>query len=200
MTDRRTAILDAAHRVLAREGMRGLTHRAVDAATGIPQGSTSYYFRTRSALVAGCVERLVQIDMGLDPPARQGAGPGALADGITGICVRMATTRQHHTLARYELSLAATRDPALRAALVEGGDTIRRLLADTLAAFGAADPVTAASEIAAVLDGMMFTALVRGPHDPAELAGWLGPAVRRALYGHAGVHDAGTLPTVDGST
>ncbi len=62
MADRRTEILDAALRVLAEHGMRGLTHRGVDAAAGIAPGSTSYYFRSRSALVEGCVARLVEID------------------------------------------------------------------------------------------------------------------------------------------
>ena len=36
--DRRTAILDGALAVLAEQGMRGLTHRAVDAAAGLPAG------------------------------------------------------------------------------------------------------------------------------------------------------------------
>ena len=69
MADRRTEILDAALRVLAEHGMRGLTHRAVDEAAGIPPGSTSYYFRSRSALVDGL----------RDPAA--GAGPGRRAAG-----------------------------------------------------------------------------------------------------------------------
>lgn len=195
MTDRRTQILDGALRVLADLGLRGLTHRAVDTATGIPEGSTSYYFRTRSALVAGCVDRLVEIDLTFDPPAAAGAGVDALADGITEICLRMTTTERHRTLARYELSLAATRDPALRTALVGGGDTIRRLLADTLAAAGATDPGTAATEVAAALDGMMLTALIRGPHDPAELATWLRPALRRILRGQPGLSDHNTPPS-----
>ncbi|MGH3904487.1 MAG: TetR/AcrR family transcriptional regulator [Pseudonocardiaceae bacterium] len=195
MVDRRTDILDGALHVLAEQGMRGLTHRAVDAATGIPPGSTSYYFRTRSALVAGCVARLVELDLALDVPAMPGADVDALADGITEICIQMATTQRHRTLARYELSLAATRDPELRAALVSGGDTIRSLLAETLAAFGAVEPDAAAAEVAAALDGMMFTALVRGPHDPAELAAWLRPALHRVLHAQPGIRNRDTLPT-----
>jgi AcrR family transcriptional regulator len=68
LSERRTEILDAALRVLAAQGMRGLTHRAVDAEIGIAAGSTSYYFRSRSALVAGCVERLLEIDMRAEVP------------------------------------------------------------------------------------------------------------------------------------
>ena len=47
---RRAEIADAAISTLARDGMRGLTHRAVDRAAGLPEGSASYYFRTRQAL------------------------------------------------------------------------------------------------------------------------------------------------------
>ncbi|MGI9003269.1 MAG: TetR/AcrR family transcriptional regulator, partial [Pseudonocardia sp.] len=91
MTDRRTEILDGALHVLAEHGMRGLTHRAVDAAARIPPGSASYYFRSRSALVAGCVTRLVEIDLAVEIPAVLDAGPAKLLDVLTGFGVAMAT-------------------------------------------------------------------------------------------------------------
>ena len=175
MSDRRTEILDAALRVLAEHGMRGLTHRAVDAGAGIAAGSTSYYFRSRSALVEGCVARLLEIDKAIEVPAVAAAPPARLVDTIVGVAVAMVTTQRHRTLARYELSLAGAREPHLRAALVAGGDTIRALAAPALAAAGVADPAAAAAELAALLDGLVFTALVRGPHDPAALAAWVRP-------------------------
>lgn len=190
MAGRRTEILDGALAVLADHGMRGLTHRAVDAAAGLPAGSTSYYFRSRGALVAGCVERLLERDLAHDVPAAEAAAAGgvaALAPALTAIAVGMATTERTRTLARYELSLAAVRDAELAAALVRGGDTIRRRGAQLLARAGAADPATAAEELAAVLDGLVFTALVRGPADPAALAAWLRPVLAGWLRGVAGL-------------
>ena len=181
MPDRRTDILDAALRVLAEHGMRGLTHRAVDAAAGIAPGSTSYYFRSRSALVEGCVARLLEIDEAVEVPAVACTPPAGLVDAVVGVAVAMVTTQRYRTLARYELSLAGAREPGLRAALVAGGDVIRAFAARTLAAEGAADPAAAADEIAALLDGLVFTALVRGPHDPAALAAWVRPPLERAL-------------------
>jgi DNA-binding transcriptional regulator YbjK len=183
MADRRTEILDAALRVLAEHGMRGLTHRAVDAAAEIAPGSTSYYFRSRSALVTGCVERLLEIDMAVEVPSVDAAPPEALADVLVGVAVAMATTQRHRTLARYELSLAAAREPELRAAMVSGGDTIRRLGARALARAGASDPQAAAAELAALLDGLVFTALVRGPHDAEVFAKWVRGPIERALLG-----------------
>lgn len=182
MPDRRTVILDAALRVLAEHGMRGLTHRAVDAAAEIAPGSTSYYFRSRSALVEGCVTRLVEIDEAEAPAVAS----TSLVDVAVAVAVAMATTGRYRTLARYELSLVAAREPHLRAALVAGGDTIRALAARALAAAGAVDPAAAAAELAALLDGLVFTALVRGPHDPAALAAWVRPPLEQALRGWTG--------------
>ncbi|HEY4420178.1 MAG TPA: TetR family transcriptional regulator [Pseudonocardia sp.] len=123
MSDRRTEILDAALHVLAERGMRGLTHRAVDGAAGIPPGSTSYHFRRRSALVAGCVERPLEVDMRVDLPlVRSGATDAAgLAAVLASVCVAMVTRERYRTLARYELSLAAVRDEHLRAELQSDG-------------------------------------------------------------------------------
>lgn len=181
MTDRRAVILDGALSVLAEQGMRGLTHRAVDTAAELPAGSTSYYFRSRAALVAGCVERLLELDMAIEVPVVRTVprSVAELATVLARVGVGMATDQRHRTLARYELSLAATRDPALRGPLVTGGNTIRGLAAATLGALGVADPGPVADELAALLDGLVFTALVRGPHDPAALAEWLrGPLAR----------------------
>lgn len=193
MADRRTEILDGALGVLAEQGMRGLTHRAVDTAAALPQGSTSYYFRSRAALVAGCVARLLELDLAVEVPAVAQAplDLDAVAGVLARVGVAMAVDQRHRTLARYELSLAAVRDPDLRAELVRGGDTIRRLGAATLGALGATDPTAAADELAAVLDGLVLTALVRGPHDPAALAAWLRPPLARFLRATPGVTPTG---------
>ena len=44
---RRATLVDAAIEVLAREGARGLTFRAVDAEAAVPAGTASNYFATR---------------------------------------------------------------------------------------------------------------------------------------------------------
>lgn len=53
---------DAAIAVLADEGARGLTHRAVDAAGRLPPGTTSNYARTRAALLALTLRRIAELD------------------------------------------------------------------------------------------------------------------------------------------
>ena len=189
MTDRRSEILDGALRVLAEQGMRGLTHRAVDVAAGIPQGSTSYYFRSRSALVAGCVERILELDFAVEGPLVSAIGGDGreLVDVLVDLAVSLVTTQRHRTVARYELSLAAMRDPQLRATLMRAGDTVRAFGADMLRALGATDAARSAGELLATLDGLLFSALVRGPHEPAALAAALGPPLERAVRSQPGI-------------
>ncbi|MGI5130397.1 TetR/AcrR family transcriptional regulator [Pseudonocardia sp. CA-107938] len=178
MVDRRTEILDAALSVLAADGMRGLTHRAVDAAAGIAPGSTSYYFRTRAALVAGCVDRLVQVD-------RELAGPQVVAGDLTGfldllvaVGEVMASRERMRTLARYELSVAAMHDDGLRALLGEGSTAVARLAASVLAELGATDAERSARDVLAAFDGVLFSSMVRGEaRVGAQLRAVVGPVL-----------------------
>ncbi len=52
----RELILDGALRVLAREGLRGVTHRAVAAEAGVQLSLTTYYFKDINALIEQAFE------------------------------------------------------------------------------------------------------------------------------------------------
>src|SRR3954452_20690742 len=56
LTPRRRELLAAALQVVAADGLRGLTHRAVDRRAGLPEGTCSAYFRTREALQTGLTQ------------------------------------------------------------------------------------------------------------------------------------------------
>ena len=60
---RRRDLCDAAIELLAEDGARGLTHLRVDDRAGVADGTTSFYFQTRSALVRGATDRVVQLDV-----------------------------------------------------------------------------------------------------------------------------------------
>ncbi|GLZ41014.1 hypothetical protein Acsp05_46380 [Actinokineospora sp. NBRC 105648] len=177
---------------LAREGMRGLTHRAVDRAAGLPEGSCSYYFRTRQALLAATVERLAALDTDeLAPvtpvPARIDAE--RLAALMAGMAERAVTVNRDRMLARYELSLEATRRPELRAALVAVGERYRELAAALLAAAGATDPERQGRALVAFLDGMIFDRLAgagRVPLAGADFRRSFAEALRGVLDAPAG--------------
>jgi DNA-binding transcriptional regulator YbjK len=165
-------IADAAITTLARDGMRGLTHRAVDRTAGLPEGSASYYFRTRQALLQATVERLAELtstDMlasaamvdspAMDstavppPPGQELSTFGALAAALVGSWLTAGRERQ---LARYELSLEATRRPELRQTLVTTGAAIRAVIAGRFAAAGVPEPAQRAADFAAFIDGLLF--------------------------------------------
>ena len=157
--DRRDAIADAAIHLVATRGLRGLTHRAVDAEAGLPPGSTSYYLRTRNALLTACVNRMLARDVsaaattGAQAPSGVGVPPVELLVGMT---VGLARDRPDDLVARYELSLEASRQPELRAAIDAGGRQLRALLAQLLDGLGVRNPAEAAWPVAAMMDGLLY--------------------------------------------
>jgi DNA-binding transcriptional regulator YbjK len=158
---RRAEIADAAISTIAREGMRGLTHRAVDQAAGLPEGSTSYYFRTRQTLLQATVDRLAELDSAdMLPSTARPQLPGqdldAFAAAAAGIVETWLTTGRERQLARYELTLEATRRPELREALATAGAAIRAMVASQFAAAGIRQPGQRAADFVAFLDGLLF--------------------------------------------
>lgn len=158
-TDRRTVITDAAISTLARQGMRGFTHRAVDRTAGLAEGSTSYYFRTRQALLVAALERMTVLDLadvGDLPTPQSKIDFRALTALLDEVMTAWLTTGRERTLARYELTLEATRRPELRAALVAGGERFRVLAEQLLAAAGVAEARRRGRALVAALDGLVF--------------------------------------------
>ncbi|MFT4470710.1 TetR/AcrR family transcriptional regulator [Arthrobacter sulfonylureivorans] len=119
---RRRLLADAGLAVLAREGSRGLTHRAIDEQAAVPAGTASNYFRSRDALIAGLVdrigERLAPDPEVLERLAAEPSGSGYFADYLRDI-VRRLTAEREVTLALYELRLESTRRPSVAAVLGE---------------------------------------------------------------------------------
>ncbi|MFI2717159.1 TetR/AcrR family transcriptional regulator [Streptomyces collinus] len=158
-------VADAALALLAERGMRGLTHRAVDEAAGLPQGSTSNLARTRQALLELAVRRLADREarvLALHEMPDPGAGPGPLADALALATHRALTGHRALTLARYELALEATRRPELRAFFDATGARFRDQLAALVGGLGSTDPARHTLSLIAWGDGLMFSC-VAGP-------------------------------------
>ena len=158
-SDRRTLIADATIVTIAREGMRGLTHRAVDRAAGLPEGSTSYYFRTRESLLFAALARMAELDtadVGDLPNLGGRADLDELTDLVTALIQRWLTAGRERTLARYELTLESTRRPELRAKMIEFGSGFRVMAEVMLAAAGSSEPRRRGHALVAYLDGLVF--------------------------------------------
>ncbi|MFF9868248.1 TetR/AcrR family transcriptional regulator [Streptomyces sp. NPDC013953] len=119
---RRAALVDAAIEVLAREGARGLTFRAVDNEAAVPAGTASNYFASRDDLLtqagARVYERLQPDEAMIARQQAAGRDREAYAELMREVVGRVAAFRTGY-LALLELRLEATRRPALREVLTE---------------------------------------------------------------------------------
>ncbi|MFJ6499124.1 TetR/AcrR family transcriptional regulator [Streptomyces virginiae] len=183
-SDRRTLLADAALDVLADEGMRGLTHRAVDRRAGMPPGTTSAYFRTRAALLAGLVTRLVQVDQAELQAMAEELPPlrtvGELVDGMVLLTrQRLTGEGRRRSLARYACAVESVRDPELREILVPRENAGREAVRLFLAARGVTDVEDRTHTLLTCIDGLVFDRLVSGGEVSREaLAGLVAAAVR----------------------
>ncbi|MDJ0380371.1 TetR/AcrR family transcriptional regulator [Streptomyces sp. G-G2] len=157
--DRRILIADTAITTVATVGLRGLTHRAIDAAAALPPGSTSYYFRTRTALISACYARIAELDLE-DFESSRPVSREAAAAVLGKVLCRWLTTGRERQLARYELTLEAARTPELEPALHRAGLAARARAAAMLEALGAARPAEAADLLVAWTEGVLYDRLV----------------------------------------
>ncbi|WP_245797853.1 TetR/AcrR family transcriptional regulator [Mangrovactinospora gilvigrisea] len=169
-SSRRESVADGALALLAREGLRGLTHRAVDAEAGLPAGATSNVARTRAALLDLALHRVVELESAeFGAPGAPGAPGGAdpadiplpgtpegLAAALAAIGHHLVTRRAARTRARMELALEAARRPELRAAYDRLGHSLRDPLRAVLADLGSAAPERHARSLVMWLEGLQF--------------------------------------------
>jgi len=165
--DRRTVLADTAIAVLAETGMRGLTHRAVDRAAGLPPGTTSAYYRTRQALLTALVRRLVALDQAeLEEIGRRTQVPRDADELVAGIAafveLRLTGEGRQRSLARYTCAVESVRHPELREILAPRENAGRRIVHDFLAARGLADAGTRTVTLLTCIDGLVFDRLVNG--------------------------------------
>ncbi|GAA4868595.1 TetR/AcrR family transcriptional regulator [Kitasatospora terrestris] len=177
-TPRAVLVADTAIALIAERGLRGLTHRAVDEAAGLPAGSTSNLARTRAALLEAALTRIADLEAAdYTPPP--GAPRDQLLDALAGGIHLALTTGLPLTLARYELALEATRRPELRAVYDRLGAGFAATAAGLLAGLGSADPAGDARRLLRWCEGVVFhTAAGAGHADPPAPAALRADAAR----------------------
>ncbi|XVS60632.1 TetR/AcrR family transcriptional regulator [Actinosynnema sp. CA-299493] len=121
MTSRRDLLCDCAISVLAAEGGRGLTHRAVDRAAGVPEGTTKNYFPSRDALLGAAAARMTALHAAAVRRLREttpaGISPAEVAQLYPALLRRAVVEDPTQLLAMVELYLEAVRRPGVREAL-----------------------------------------------------------------------------------
>ncbi len=179
---RRTAILEAALRLIGREGRQALTHRAVAAEAGVPLGATTYYFESREDLLGQALQHVaaqgIEHFEELRAELREVTSAADLAERLLAGVVASAEDRTAF-IAEYELWLEAGRNPGLREAAVTWCEAEQSVVADALGRLGSKDPATDASIVVAVLDGLGERVLARD--DPAPAAREMLPEVQKVI-------------------
>ncbi|MGW7353247.1 TetR/AcrR family transcriptional regulator [Streptomyces sp. NPDC054784] len=163
--ERRQRIIDAAIRVVARDGVAGLSHRRVAAEADVPLGSTSYHFASRDDLLVAALgqisdEWLATVERWLeavDPDAPLGEEIARfVADSLSGDRTRARL--------EYELYLAALHHPGLRPIAAGCLDALTELLRRRTGDAARARALTV------LLDGLMLQLLLTDrPVVPAEV-------------------------------
>jgi DNA-binding transcriptional regulator YbjK len=161
-SDRRTLIADVALRLLGERGARGLTHRAVDLAAGLPPGSTSYYCRRREDLLALAFRRHAELD--LQAIATQAAVHANIPLSIEGVANIMTKQLErwrklkypHQLSTRFEIFLAASRYPSLAAVTSESRARFLDTLREVLRTLEVRDPSLVAAALIAFTEGVLL--------------------------------------------
>lgn len=178
MSDRRTQLADAALAVVSTQGLKGLTHRAVDAQAGVAVGTTSNYFRNRAALVGAAVDRVEELDSLLLQQGQREipTSAAALAEHIAGAVMGLAHENAELTRARFVFALD---QPAVVAA---GHERLVSALARLLEAMDITEPRARAEAVSDYSDGLvlhLLTAREGQDFDTATVA----RSIRRLLEG-----------------
>ncbi|HLS14142.1 MAG TPA: hypothetical protein VK095_06480 [Beutenbergiaceae bacterium] len=158
MPSLRDQVTTTALDVVGRQGIHALSHARVDAAAGLPRGSTSNYFRSRAALLSGVVAALVAADHAAWQRLHgtQVPSTAALTEALAAYVQAATTTDRVHTIARYTLFMEAMVNDQIRPPLQRARRTLEELAGTHLAELGATDPAGAAAVLLPHLDGMIM--------------------------------------------
>ncbi|MET7639010.1 TetR family transcriptional regulator [Streptomyces sp. NPDC005438] len=152
---RRERIIDAAMRLIASEGLAGLSHRTVAAEADVPLGSTTYHFASLDELLVAALRRVAEEQRG-DSAWTRHLDPGVpLEDGLLALLEEWCEDPARLRL-EYDLYLAALRRPALRPVAASWLDDMVELLSARTG-----DPALARA-LVALTDGLMLQHLLTG--------------------------------------
>ena len=114
----RQTLIDAALRIIAREGVAGISHRAVARESGTSHGLATYHFGAIEGLIRATMEYVGEANLADQAryfPLLDAAESGdALAEVLARNAARRLVRNRAMGLAMIELRLAAARDATLR--------------------------------------------------------------------------------------
>jgi DNA-binding transcriptional regulator YbjK len=181
---RRTAILDAALAVVARDGTGAVTHRAVAKVARVPLAATTYYFASRDDLLLEAFRHLTARRMAaLDEafavlPERLSAEVAAA--GWAHALAELLRSEPARVVAELEMHLESYRRPQLRTIHAQWEAKAMEYFTAGMKAIGSRKPAVDAAIVLAVLTGLEIGEIVN-PTANAE-RDLLAPLLRRLLH------------------
>jgi AcrR family transcriptional regulator len=161
----RRALLEAAIKVVADQGLRGLTFRTVAAEAGVTQGLIRHHFGDWASLLEEAL--LLSLERSIDGGELESDGPGfdGFARGLAQLVARDPATQ----LFQYELALESRRRPELAPIMVRVYEAYREAVQRELVRNGMDDPDLARAVFSA-LDGLVFQQVVFGETEATDRA------------------------------
>jgi len=184
--DRRSEIVRAAYRVLARQGYEATSIKDIAHEANIAPGLVHYYFASKEDLLVAVVEEASTVSRAQFAALREAGGGRDLATSAFELSLARLRERPHDHRLRFELFAIALHNPAVRAAYARVLDARRQNMAGIVRAVDPerpGDAVAFASVIAAAIDGIAIQTLADDRYDPAPAFRALGEMAR--LYGRA---------------
>ena len=170
---RRQLILDAAMRIVVRDGVRGVRHRAVAAEAGVPLSATTYYFKDIDDLLndtfAQYVERSAAFMAKGDGSQRARA---VLADEIAEMTAdylqHQMLTRREHLMAEQAFHQAALFNPRLAVLVRSHQQIFLQGAGQIFEVLGSRQPQQDAKVLTAIIGRMEYQALLDGAQPEAD--------------------------------
>lgn len=168
---RKTAIIDATLRIIGRDGIQGVSMRAVASEADVPLGTATYYFSDKDELIEAAFVRHSQRETAriVDAIARLGSAVTStdVARGLADFVIQGLTDHREQLLTEYQFLSESARKENLRRASATWLQSLSAHLEATVTALSSRSPRTDARLILAVLAGLEVDGLGAAP-DPAS--------------------------------
>ncbi|KXP05599.1 TetR family transcriptional regulator C-terminal domain-containing protein [Tsukamurella tyrosinosolvens] len=157
MTDRRTQIMQAAVRVIARDGVRGLRVEKLAAEAGVSTALIYYHFHDRDGIVHAALEQINRTAEAYTEPRSDAAGPRERLESMLLDELQDADEVRTTSIAWGELRASAVFEPVLREDLRAATDAwdrdVASLIGDVPEAAGR-DAEAIATRLTALVEGL----------------------------------------------
>jgi DNA-binding transcriptional regulator YbjK len=173
--ERSEALLAAVIRVIARDGVSGVTHRAVATEARVSLRSTTYYFESKETMIREALCQFVRQNVTrADAVARvfpsKKSKLESAVDAIASVMLDEMNDPDWILRTEYELVLAISREPAYAPEYHELQELLELRLRALMAAIGSDDPRRHARLVLAVSRGFQYERLAEPEVPPSARA------------------------------